>query len=126
MASLAIGGGSYFEGRLISIADIPDSNKVAGKSVEEIREIEKKELKRLGLEFGKVYKDKDIVNDDRTRFFCTGVTGGLTTERVELVDGLYQTTSVMASYGTTRLIKTTYNIDKLPQRYADVIARYAK
>ncbi len=122
MAALAIGGGCYMEGRMVPLKDVYRPGKI--DDIVAAISHEDKLCKNLNIEVNKIFRDHEFVNDKRARFFASGITAGLSTKPVHRDGEEFVVTTIMASYGSTRMIHTRYNVDTLPQRYAKLIQKY--
>ena len=109
MASLANAHGGIFYCRFKRYDEVYPRDENAKERTKD----ELETLKKLGLEMGKVYSQKDLCNDDKARFICSAITtrGGSSLIPLEKTDDHYIVNTIFVSHGITRFIEARYKVD---------------
>ncbi|AHI52651.1 fructose-bisphosphatase class II family protein [Spiroplasma culicicola] len=109
MASLSIASGCKMYAKLVSYKDIwPNEVETEQRVIKENAWLEKH-----NIDFDLVFEDTNLVNDQRTRFFATGITAGGTLKPINYRNGKFYVNAFIASHGIVRNIKTIYDIKKV-------------
>ncbi|AHB36137.1 fructose-bisphosphatase class II family protein [Spiroplasma apis] len=109
MASLAIASGCRMQCRLVSYGDIwPNEEETKNRILKESAW-----LSKHNIDFTTILSDIDLVADNRTSFFASGLTAGGTLKPINYKDGKFFVNAFMASHGIVRNIKSVYDVKKV-------------
>ncbi|ASP28581.1 fructose 1,6-bisphosphatase II [Spiroplasma corruscae] len=109
MASLAIASGCRMQCKLVHYNEIWRNEKETDSRMLK----EKAWMSKHKIDTSTILNDRDLVSDDRTRFFAAGLTAGGSLKPITYKKGKFFVNAFMASHGIVRNFNSIYDVNKV-------------